>query len=59
MIKTLIIEKGQKPTAVQLKEVENAAKYPIEFDEACEEITPEMIKSVRSGTGHRNRRKNA
>ena len=33
MIKTFIIENGQKPTKEQLKEVEKAQKYPIVFDE--------------------------
>ena len=33
MTKTFTINKGQKPTSEQLKEVEEAKKYPIEFDE--------------------------
>ena len=37
MIKTLIIEPGQKLTDKQLKEIEEAKKHPIVFDEDCEE----------------------
>ena len=43
MIKTVILEKGQKPTPEQLMEVEEASKLPINFDEDCEELSPEMI----------------
>lgn len=47
MIKTLTINKGQKPTAEQLREVEEAKKYPIEFDEDCKELSPAMIKTFK------------
>lgn len=33
MTKTLITENGQKPTEEQLKEIEEAKKHPIVFDE--------------------------
>ena len=48
MIKTFIIENGQKPTEEQLKEVEEAKKSPIVFDEDCQELSPAMIKAFRS-----------
>lgn len=59
MIKTLIIENGQKPTAEQLKEVEEARKYPIVFDEDCQELSPAMKKAFKSAVVQRNRNKKA
>ena len=57
MIKTFIIENGQKPTKEQLKEVEKAQKYPIVFDEDCQELSPAMMKAFKSVVVQRNRRK--
>lgn len=57
MIKTLIIKNGQKPTEEQLKEVEEAKKSPIIFDEDCEELSPAMMKAFRSAVVQRNRKK--
>ena len=59
MTKTLTINKGQKPTAEQLKEVEEAKRYPIEFDEDCEELSPAMMKAFKCAVVQRNRRKDA
>ena len=59
MIKTFIIENGQKPTEEQLKEVEEAKKSPIVFDEDCQELSPAMIKAFRSAVVQRNRNRNA
>ena len=59
MIKTFIIENGQKPTEEQLKEVEEAKKYPIVCDEDCQELSPMMMKAFKSAVAQRNRRKNA
>lgn len=59
MIKTFVIENGQKPTEEQLKEVEEAKKTPIMFDEDCQELSPAMIKAFKSAVVHRNRNKNA
>ncbi len=55
MIKTFIIESGQKLTEEQLKEVEEAKKSPIYFDEDCKELSPAMMKAV----VQRNRKKKA
>ena len=44
---------GQKPTAEQLKEVEMAKMFPIEFDEDC----PEMMKAFKCAVAQRNQRK--
>jgi hypothetical protein len=59
MIKTLIIEPGQKLTDKQLKEIEEAKKRPIVFDEDCEELSPAMMKAFKSAAIQRNRRKKA
>lgn len=59
MTKTLIIENGQKPTEEQLKEVEEAKKHPIIFDEDCQELSPAMMKAFKSAVVQRNRRKKA
>ena len=59
MIKTFIIENGQKPTEKQLKEVEEAKNSPIVFDEDCEELSPAMMKAFKSAVIQRNRKKNA
>ena len=47
------------PTPEQLQEVETAKKYPIEFDEDCEELSPAMVKAFKASVVHRNRKKNA
>ena len=59
MIKTLIIEPGQKLTDKQLKEIEEAKKRPIVFDENCEELSPAMMKAFKSAAIQRNCRKKA
>ncbi len=59
MIKTFTIENGQKPTEEQLKEIEEAKKHPITFDEDCQELSPAMIKAFKCAAVQRNRRKNA
>ena len=57
MIRTFTIKKGQKPTEEQLREVEEAQKHPIEFDEDCPELSPAMHKAFRCAAAQRNRRK--
>ena len=59
MTKTFIIENGQKPTEEQLREVEEARKSPIVFDEDCQELSPAMMKAFRSAVVQRNRNKKA
>ncbi len=59
MIKTFIIENGQKPTEEQLREVEEAKKCPIVFDEDCQELSPMMMKAFKSAVIQRNKKKNA
>ncbi len=59
MTRTFIIESGQKLTEEQLKEVEEAKKSPINFDEDCEELSPAMMKAFKSAVVQRNRKKKA
>ena len=59
MTKTFIIDSGQKPTEEQLKELEEAQKSPIVFDEDCEELSPAMMKAFQSAVIQRNRKKKA
>ena len=56
MTKTYVVEPGQKPTPEQLKEVEDAKKLPITFDEDCPELSPAMIKAFKSATAQRKRK---
>ena len=59
MIKRLAVTKGQEPTLEQLKEGEEAKKYPIEFDEDCPELSPALMEVFKSAVVRRNRHKNA
>ena len=58
MTRTFTIEKGQKPTQEQLKEVMEAKKYPIVADEDAPELSA-MYKTLKSCVIQRNRKKNA
>lgn len=58
MIKTYIVKEGQLPTAEQIREIEEAAKKPIVFDEDCPELSPAMMKAFKCAVVRRNRRKN-
>lgn len=57
MTKTFTIEKGQKPTAEMMREVEEAKRHPITFDEDCPELSPAMLKAFKSAVVQRNRKK--
>lgn len=59
MIKTYTIDPSQGLTEEQLKEIEEAKKHPIVFDEDCEELSPAMMKAFKSAAIQRNRRKKA
>lgn len=59
MIRTFVIEKGQKPTPEQLQEVMEASKIPITFDEDSPELSPAMYKAFKSSVIQRNRQKKA
>ncbi len=57
MTKIFIIEKGQKFTEEQLKQVEEAKKYSIIFDEDFQELSPAMMKAFKSAVVQRNHNK--
>ena len=59
MIKTYTIEPGQQPTEEMIKEVEEASKKPIVFDEDCPEMSEKMMKAFRSAVIQRNRKNRA
>lgn len=42
----VIIHPGQKPTAEQRKQLEEAARRPIVFDEDCPELTEEQLSEM-------------
>ena len=56
MTRKYTIETGQKPTEAQLKEVEEAAKKPVSFDDDCPELSEAMVKAFKSSVIQRNRR---
>ena len=59
MIKIYTIEHGQQPTEEMIKEVEEASKKPIVFDEDCPEMSEKMMKAFRSAVIQRNRKNQA
>ena len=54
MTKTFIINPGQRPTDDQIKEVLEAKKQPITFDEDSPEMSPAMYKAFKSAVAQRN-----
>lgn len=54
MIKTFIIETGQKLTEEQLAEISEAKKYPVVFDDDCPELSPAIIKAFKCAVTQRN-----
>lgn len=59
MTKTYNIDPNQTATKEQLKEIEEATKEPIVFDEDCKELSPAIMKAFRSSVIQRNRKKKA
>lgn len=55
MIKTYILDEKQEITEEMKAEIRNAANQPIEFDEDCPELTPELMKSLKCAVIQRNR----
>ena len=55
MIKTVTLDKNQKPTPEQIEEVREAVKYPIVYDDDSPEMTPAMEKAFRLAAMNRNR----
>lgn len=57
MTKTFIIDQEQKPTDEQLREVIDARKQPIVFDDDSPELSPAMYKAFKNAVIQRNRKK--
>ena len=58
MIKTVTLDRNMKPTEEQIKEIEEAAKREIVFDEDSPEMTPAMEKAFRLAAKNRNTQRN-
>ena len=59
MTRIYTTKKGQELTDEQKKEIDEAKKKPIVFDEDCEELSEAMMKAMKSAVVSRNRRKRA
>ena len=57
MIKTATLDKDQKPTDEMLREIREAAKKEIVFDEDSPEMTQAMEKAFRLAAKNRNTQK--
>ena len=57
MIRTVTLDRKQKPTEEQIKQIEEAAKREIVFDEDSPELTPAMEKTFRLAAKNRNAQK--
>ncbi len=54
MIRTVTLDRNQKPTEKQIRQIEEAAKREIIFDEDSPELTPAMEKAFRLAAKNRN-----
>ena len=54
MIKTATLTRNQKPTDEQIKQIEDAAKREIVYDDDSPELTPAMEKAFRLAAKNRN-----
>ncbi|MCI9386952.1 MAG: hypothetical protein HFH77_11505 [Lachnospiraceae bacterium] len=54
MIRTVTLDRNQKPTKEQIRRIEEAAKREIVFDEDSPELTPAMEKAFRLAAKNRN-----
>jgi len=53
------LDRNQKPTDEQIRQIEEAAKREIVFDEDSPELTPAMEKAFRLAAKNRNTQKKA
>ena len=58
MIETVTLTRDQKPTAEQIKQIQEAAKREIVYDDDSPELTPAMEKAFRLAAKNRNTHKN-
>ena len=54
MIRTVTLNRSQKPTEEQFRQIEEDAKREIVFDEDSPELTPAMEKAFRLAAKNRN-----
>ncbi|MCM1496663.1 MAG: hypothetical protein NC089_12815 [Bacteroides sp.] len=54
MIRTVTLDRNQQPTDEQIRQIKEAAKKPIVFDEDSPELTPAMEKAFRLAAKNRN-----
>ncbi|MEY8518398.1 hypothetical protein AALC25_16145 [Lachnospiraceae bacterium 29-84] len=54
MIRTATLDRNQKPTKEQIKQIEDASQREIVFDEDSPELTPAMEKAFRLAAKNRN-----
>lgn len=54
MMKTVILDRDQKPTQEQIRSIYAAAKREIVFDEDSPEMTPKMEEAFRMAARKRN-----
>lgn len=59
MIRTVTLNRNQKPTEEQIRQIEEAAKREIVFDEDSPELTPAMEKAFRLAAKNRNTQRKA
>lgn len=57
MIKRVTLDRNQKSTEEQIRQIEEAAKKEIVFDEDSPELTPAMEKAFRLAAKNRNTQK--
>ena len=50
MIRTVTLDRNQKPTEAQINQIREAAKKKILFDEDSPELTPAMEKAFKQKT---------
>ncbi len=54
MIRTVTLDRNQKPSDEQIKQIKEAAKREIIFDDDSPELTPAMEKAFRLAAKNRN-----
>ena len=58
MTRTVTLDRNRKPTEEQIKQIREAAKREIVFDEDSPELTPAMEKAFRLAAKNRNTQRN-
>ena len=57
MIRTVTLDRNQKPTEDQIEQIRKAAEREITFDEDSPQLTPAMEKAFRLAAKNRNTQK--